>query len=453
MEIVNNIFFFIVAISILVAFHEFGHFWVARKVGVKVLRFSVGFGKAFLSFRRSPGDTEYVLSIIPLGGYVKMVDEREGHVEPEDLPYSFNRQPLWARSAIVAAGPFFNIILAVFLFWCVLVLGEVGMRPIVGPVKIDTLAAQAGFQEGEEIIAVDDKAAPTWTEVMGQLFSSALKGNREIAVKVLTVDEREEVRTLFLLDSDVEEPQKFNERLGLEPWTPDLKPVIGRIIEDGAAAKSGLKIGDLLLSADGVEIDEWMQWVEFVQARPEQLINLLIERDGILMDLQIVPALVEEGDKKIGKIGAAVQIDKTLIESLNVTHYLPPLEAVPVAFERTWFISISTLKMLGNMLIGKVSVNNLSGPISIAQYAGQTADMGLTHFLKYLALISVSLGVLNLLPVPVLDGGHLLFFLVEAIKGGPIGVRTQIYFQQMGMMVLMTLMVFAVFLDLERIFQ
>ncbi|WP_349431089.1 RIP metalloprotease RseP [Methylomarinum sp. Ch1-1] len=452
MEVLHSLFYFVVAVSILVAFHEFGHFWVARKSGVKVLRFSIGFGKAVWSYQKNPETTEYVVSAIPLGGYVKMVDEREGEVKEEDLPYSFNRQSLGARSAIVAAGPIFNLILAVFLFWWVLILGETGIRPIIGAVEPGTLAAEAGLLEGEEILKINDKPAPTWSEAIGLLFSEANSGDRMIELTVKTPDDTEATRMLKLVDSDIAKPQTLYKRLGLKPWYPNLPPLISKVLDGGAAQEAGLRAGDLIISADGEVINDWMAWVEYVQQRPNTLIKLVVERDGVRLPLNVIPNALEQEDETVGKIGAAVEVPEDLLEEIRVTYSLSPWAAIPAAFEKTWLYSVGTLKMMGKMLIGKASVENLSGPISIAQYAGQSAEMGLVSFLKYLGLISVSLGILNLLPIPVLDGGHLLFFAIEAIKGSPVSENVQIYFQQLGVLLLVTLMMLAIFLDLDRLF-
>ncbi len=453
MEFLHTLFYFIVAIGLLVSFHEFGHFWVARKVGVKVLRFSIGFGKVVWSWQKTPDSTEYVLSSIPLGGYVKMVDEREGEVKPEDLPYAFNRQPLWARSAIVFAGPLFNLVLAVFLFWCVFIIGETGMRPITAEPAPDTIAARAGIEQGDEIIAVNGEKTPTWMLVISQVVEQALTGTSVIELTVKTPDGFETTRVLNLPET-IDEPEQLYKQLGLKPWSPVIAPVIGKVMPDGAAAQAGLQTGDVLIRADGEKIEDWMEWVEYVQQRPEKPIDLEIERDGVRLTLTITPKTVIADDgREIGRIGAGVKIPEQLLESLKVTYTLDPVEAIPKAFERTWFFASSTLQMMGKMLVGKASVKNLSGPISIAQYAGQSADMGLVPFLKYLALISVSLGVLNLLPIPMLDGGHLLFFLVEAFKGSPVPEKLQMFFQQVGLLMLLSLMLLAMFLDVERLFQ
>ncbi len=453
MDVFYTIFHFIVAIAILVSFHEFGHFWVARKVGVKVLRFSVGFGKVVWSYQKTKDSTEYVLSAIPLGGYVKMTDEREGEVKTEDLPYAFNRQSLLARSAIVIAGPVFNLLLAIVLLWSVFIIGETGMRPIVGPVESSTLAADAGFIEGEEIISVNGQAAPTWMETMNLIFSYAMQGEQEINVLVKNNNEIEQQHFLNISEKDSQKPKLFYKRLGLKPWSPEIKPIIGKVMESGSAKAAGLQTGDVIISADGEVITDWMQWVEYIRVRPEITIQLIIEREGVRLPMTIMPERIESEDKDFGKIGAGVDIPKEMLDFLRVEYSLSPADAFVKAVERTWFYSSSTLKMMGKMLIGKASPENLSGPISIAKYAGQSAEMGLVHFLKFLAIVSVSLGVLNLLPIPVLDGGHLMFFVIEAIKGSPVSDKIQFYFQQVGIMMLMSLMIFAVFLDVGRLLE
>jgi len=449
----QTLFYFIIAIGILVAFHEFGHFWVARKVGVKVLRFSVGFGKIVWSHQKSPEATEYALSAIPLGGYVKMVDEREGPVEKEDLPYAFNRQPLWARFAIVLAGPVFNLMLAVILYWCVFTLGETGMRPILGQLKSDTLATQAGFQEGDEILSVNDLKTPIWSEAITAIVTSAIDAENQIKVQVSSTTGEQSTRILKIPDDVSQDPKILYERLGLTPWSPKIEPIIGKVIPEGSAAKAGLQMGDVLISADEIQLTEWMQWVDYVRDHADKTINLEIERDGVRLNMTIIPEAVETEDGIVGQIGTAVQIPEGLRDSMIVEYSLPPLAALSAAVTKTYEFSAATLKMMGRMLIGKASVDNLSGPISIAKYAGQSAEMGLTSFLKFLALVSVSLGVINLLPVPVLDGGHLMFYIIEAIKGSPVPEKIQIFFQQVGIVLLMLLMGLAVMLDIERLFQ
>ena len=452
MDFLHTLFYFLVAISILVSIHEFGHFWVARKVGVKVLRFSIGFGKVLYAYQKTPDATEYVLSAIPLGGYVKMVDEREGKVLQADLPFAFNRQPLWARTAIVAAGPVFNLILAVALFWSVLVIGETGIKPILGTIEHGTLAAAAGFVEGDQIISVNDKLTPTWTEAMTVVVSSALEGEQNIKVQVKTSDDQQNIRLLKLSDQDSQNPDVLYQRLGFKPWSPTLQAIVGKVLPGSPALASGLQQGDLIVSADQVVINDWMQWVGIVKNHAEVEIKLVIEREGVRLPVVITPQKVVVGQLTEGKVGASVYIPEDLMKSVTVDYVLSPWAAVPVAFETTYYYSITSLKMIGKMLIGKASVDNLSGPISIAQYAGQSATMGLVPFMKFMALVSVSLGVLNLLPIPVLDGGHLLFFALEGLKGSPVSERIQLFFQQIGIALLVSLMALAMFMDVDRLF-
>lgn len=456
----STLFYFILTIGILVSFHEFGHFWVARKVGVKVLRFSVGFGKVLWSYQKAPESTEYVISAIPLGGYVKMVDEREGEVKTEDLPFAFNRQRLSARSAVVAAGPIFNLILAAALFWVVLVVGEEGMRPILGQIESGTIAAEAGLLEGDELITVNDKTTPTWGEAMNVFIGAALDGDREIKLTVKSQQGREDIRWVKLADADVEDPEKLYKRLGFKPWMPKLPAVIDKVMPGSAALAAGFKPRDLVVSADETPIEDWQQWVEYVKSHPGQLISVEIERAGGRQSLTVTPKVVQapsavEGEKTKaeGRIGASVLIPDDVKQALTARFSLGALEAVPAAFIKTYTYSLSTLKMMGKMVLGQASVKNLSGPISIAQYAGESAEIGFAHFLKFIALVSVSLGVLNLLPIPVLDGGHLLFFGIEALRGRPLTEKSQLFFQQIGIAIIITLMVLGMMMDIQRLFQ
>ncbi len=452
MDLLHTLFYFAIAIGVLVSIHEFGHFWVARKVGVKVLRFSIGFGKVLWSYQKNPNTTEYVLSAIPLGGYVKMVDEREGEVSDADLPYAFNRKSVWARIAIVAAGPLFNLILAIALFWSVLVIGETGIKPILGSVAPSTLVSAAGFAEGDQILSVNGKLTPTWTAAMSSIFAAALEGEESIKVAVKTIDDQESVRLLTVAASDAQKPEVLYERLGFKAWSPKLKPIVGKVLPDSSALASGLQAGDLIISADGAIMEDWLQWVDTVKINPNVAIKLIIERDGVQLPIIITPKEVITEQKKVGKIGASVMVPDALIKSVSVEYALSPIEAIPVALDMTWSYATTTLKMMGRMFVGSASVENLSGPISIAQYAGQSATMGLVHFIKFMGLVSVSLGVLNLLPVPVLDGGYLLFFALEAVRGRPVSEKVQAFFQKIGMTMLLSLMTLAMFLDVQRLF-
>lgn len=450
----QSLFYFVVAIGILVAFHEFGHFWVARKTGVKVIKFSIGFGKTLFAWQKSPSDTQFLIAAVPLGGYVKMVDEREGEVSPEDLPYAFNRQALWKRSAIVAAGPIFNLMLAVILFWLVLVIGETGVRPVVGDVTPGSLAAAAGFQEQDEIVSINQKETPTWAMALDELLVQILNGQHDVVINVKTLDGEPQLRVMTLSDDDVRDPDQLHQRLGLKPWSPKIPPVLGQLVEGDVAVTAGLKSGDRVVSIDKQPVDEWQQWVTYIQSKANQAIEVVVLRDEVELTFNVSPREeIQPDGRSVGKIGAMVEVPTALFDSLKVEHSYSALEALPIAFDRMVFYSLATVKMMGKMFVGEASVENLSGPISIAQYAGQSAQMGLTSFLRFLALVSISLGVLNLLPVPVLDGGHLMFYLVEAIKGNPLSETTQMYFQKLGMVFLMGLMLVAMIMDVGRLFN
>ena len=449
LSLAHTVFYFLLALAILVAFHEFGHFYACRTLGVKVLRFSIGIGKSIWSYRKSSEDTEFSIGFLPLGGYVKMVDEREGPVADGDLPLAFNRQRLSVRAAIVFAGPFANFVLAVLLFWLVFMIGETGIRPVLGPVPAGTLAAEAGFQEGEEIIRVNGAETPTWGLAIGEVVEQAMD-QENVSVEVRTDHGASIVRSMTVPHEITENPNSLHERLGFQPWEPSLPPVVDRVEPNGAAEAAGLAAGDRLLSVDGKPIKDWQQWVEHVRANPGKEMGLQVERNGGQVSLKIQPLAVDSPQGKVGRIGAAVRVPQDIQDNLKVEYRLGPLPAFTAAVAKTWDYSVMTLKMIGRMLVGRASVENLSGPISIAQYAGQSASMGLVQFLKFLSLVSVSLAVLNLLPIPVLDGGHLLFYLFEAVRGKPLSENTQAMFQNIGIVILFSLMAFSFYLDIMR---
>lgn len=449
-SLLHTLFYFIVALAILIAFHELGHFWAARKLGVKVIRFSLGFGKILWRHQRTPDSTEFTVAVLPLGGYVKMVDEREGAVAPADLPYAFNRQSLIRRAAIVIAGPLANFVLAILIYWLVFMIGETGVRPVLGPVASGSLAAQVGFAEGDEIVAVAGEKTSTWSQAMSELLERTMEGEA-VSVDVKTKASERLERTLRVPAALAQQPDLLYQRLGFRPWEPDLPPVIDRVEPGGAAEMAGLQAGDLVVSVDGRPIKTWQEWVEYVRAHPEVSLDMVVERDGARLSLPVKPAAMDSPEGRIGKIGAAVRIPEHLIDSMRVEYRLGILPAFAAALEKTGDYSALTLKMIGRMLVGKAAIENLSGPISIAQYAGKSASIGFNQFLKFLAIVSVSLGVLNLLPIPVLDGGHLVFYAVEAVKGSPVSDRTQAFFQQIGLFILLSLMSLAFILDIERL--
>jgi regulator of sigma E protease len=448
--ILHTLLYFLVALTVLIAFHEYGHFLVARLLGVKVLKFSIGFGKPLWRYQKTPADTEFLLCALPLGGYVKMVDEREGEVAPRDLPYAFNRQPLASRSAIVFAGPLFNFGLAILIYWIVFMLGETGIRPVLGAVEPATLAVEAGFREGDEILKVGDESTPTWNMAIGEILERLIDQGR-VAVEVNTREGETAVRKLEVAPELAEHPDRLLDNLGLMPWQPSLAPLIDKVLPGSAAESAGVKPGDLLLSVDDTPIGDWHAWVRYVREHPERKLALTIERDGVRIPLTITPAAVEGPRGKVGQIGASVVVPEDYNEALRIEYRQSPVQAMLSAFDKTYDDSAMTLKMVGRMLVGRASVQNLSGPISIAQIVGQAAQRGFTYFLRVLAIVSVSLAVLNLLPIPVLDGGHLVFYLVEAIRGRPVSERTQARFQQVGLFILLSLMALAFYIDIGRL--
>ena len=442
---------FVLALGVLITVHEFGHFWVARRLGVKVLRFSVGFGRPLWRRIGRVDGTEYVVAAVPLGGYVRMLDEREGDVPAAEAHRAFNRQSLRVRSAIVAAGPLFNFAFAILAYWLVFVSGDVGTRPIVGTVTAGSPAAAAGFRPGEVVQRVNGEDTPTWETVVYELLAAGVS-RVPARMEVQTTDGGAELRSLAV-DAllDLGEQRDALGTLGLTPERPILAPVIGEVIAGEAAERAGLRPGDRLVAVDGEPIADWPAWVEYVQGRPGRTLRLDFQRDGLAMATELVPAGVDRNGTLVGRIGAAVSLDSDLMERYRAEVRYGPVEALGVAVRKTWDLSVLTLRVVWKMVIGEASVNNLSGPISIAQSAGQSASVGLVQFLKFLALVSVSLGVLNLLPVPVLDGGHLAFFAVEAIKGGPLSEAAQALGQRIGLALLIGLMALVLYLDLVRL--
>jgi regulator of sigma E protease len=442
---------FLLALGVLITVHELGHFWVARRLGVKVLRFSVGFGRPLWRRVGRVDGTEYVVAAVPLGGYVRMLDEREGEVPAAEAHRAFNRQSLLIRSAIVSAGPLFNFAFAILAYWLVFVTGDVGTRPIIGAVTAGSPAAVAGFRSGELVERVNGEKTPTWESVVYELLAAGVTAV-PARVEVQGADGAPQVR-LLATDSllDLGEQRDALGSLGLAAERPTLAPVIGEVISGEPADRAGLRAGDRLVAVDGEPIADWASWVEYVQARPGKTLRVDLERAGLAMATEIVPAQVDRNGTQVGRIGAAVSLDSDPLEKYRAEVRYGPVKALGVAVQKTWDLSMLTLRVVWKMLIGEASVNNLSGPISIAQSAGQSASVGLIQFLKFLALVSVSLGVLNLLPVPVLDGGHLAYFAVEAIKGGPLSEAAQALGQRIGLALLIGLMALVLYLDLARL--
>lgn len=451
--LIHNVIFFILAIGVLVTFHEFGHYWVARLLKVKVLRFSVGFGKPLIMWRRKRGDDiiEYAIAAIPLGGYVKMLDEREAPVDDKDIHRAFNRQPVLNRIAIVFAGPLFNFILAVFLYWAVFLNGEDGIKPFIGSPVENTLAAVAGFQNEDEILSVGNTEVQTWHDFRMALIGNGLDGGN-LAITVRDYNSVVVTRELKIGDRHIlDDKNDVIDQLGFTQWKPELPAIIGGTTENGEAQKAGLIENDKVIAIDGQEITTWNDLVDIVQASPGKPLEFLISRDGNDLIITITPDSRMQNNQLSGFIGAYQKTPEEIIYKLRTHIEYDPFTAIQKAVTETWTMSALTLRVLGKMLLGEAALENISGPITIAQFAGVTASIGFFVYLKFLAMISVSLGVLNLLPVPMLDGGHLFYYLIEMIKGSPVSEKFEELGQQIGLAILLMLMGLAIFNDIQRL--
>lgn len=441
---------FIVTLAILIVVHELGHYGVARACGVKVLRFSVGFGQV-MARRKDKHGTEWALSAIPMGGYVKMLDEREGEVAQADLPYAFNRQNVWKRCAIILAGPLSNLLLAVLLYAALFMTGVPALKATLGTPPADSVAFQAGIRDGETVLRINGEAIETWQDLHWAMLRQGIGADR------LNLETQDASGHLFFhtLDlggvSDDDRESRLAEVIGLTRYTPAIPPVIGELIPQGQAALSGLRAGDRIVSLDGVAIERWEEVVRKVRQSPRRHIAFEIERDGRIASFDITPDATSESGKSIGKIGAAPKIPVELLKAQQIQVRYPVVESFVRATAKTWELSTFSLEMLGRMVIGQVSLKNISGPVTIADYAGQSARASWGSYIAFLALISISLGVLNLLPIPLLDGGHLLYYLAEIATGRPVPDRVQEIGQKIGMVLLGVLMFLALFNDFQRL--
>ena len=452
MTIFLTIIAFIFALGLLIVFHEFGHYLVARLCNVKVLRFSVGFGRPLIRKYWGRDKTEWVIAAFPIGGYVKMLDEREGKVAPEDLPRSFNRMTVSRRFAIVSAGPIANFLLAILLYWFLFMYGVSGMKPTLGQVTPGSPAAIANFEAGETLVKIGDELVTTWQDARWVLLSKAIERTPALSVETLSPDNKITWRTLNLNELNADDlDADFLKKIGLNVYQPEIKPIIAQVIPNGIGDRAGLLINDEILSVNEKEIVQWKDLVQQIQNNPGNLLVMKIQRNDTMVSVKIIPELTTRNGRQIGKVGIGPKIDHSKIKDLLVEVSYPASTAMEKAINKTWETSIFTLQMLWKMVMGEVSIKNVSGPITIADYAGKSAQMGVASYLGFLALISISLGVLNLLPIPLLDGGHLMYYVVEIIKGSPLSERAMEIGQQMGMMMLFTLMAFAIYNDINRL--
>ena len=449
MDIVQKLLAFLVVLGVLITFHELGHFWIARLCGVKVLRFSIGFGRVVWSRRFGPDRTEWAVSAIPLGGYVKMADEREGDVAAADLDRAFNRQSVSKRIAIVAAGPLANLVLAILLFAATFVVGVPGQRAILAAPPANSPAAMAGIREGDRVIAVDGGAVGSWQDLRWRLLEAS--GHPDV---VLTVEQRDGATAMRIVSLAALPPSEwegnFMPTLGLKAdFGP---PIVDQVIAGKPAEHAGLKAGDRIVAIDGVPVSSPADVASRTNAKPGQPVTYRIVRGNETFDATLTTEITEQAGRRIGIAGVRLKVDPDVARALSVTLRYGVIEALGQGAKKTWELSLFTLKMLGRILTGDASLKNISGPITMADYAGQSAQAGALVFIGYLALISISLGVLNLLPVPLLDGGHLLYYFAELIKGSPVSDRAFEVGQRIGMAVLAVLMALALFNDLSRLF-
>lgn len=451
--LLHTVLAFVVAISVLVVVHEFGHYWVARRLGVKVLRFSVGFGRALWLRRFGADRTEWTIAAIPLGGYVKMLDENEGAVDPGERHRAFNRQPIWKRALIVLAGPAFNFFFAIAAYSAINMVGMDGLKPLVGTVAEHSLAAEGGFQPGDLLLTIDGQPLQSWDERRLYLYEKALD-HAKVRFEVRDRDGVKQERVLDLSSLSAAEVGSglVERQIGMVPALPPLQAVVGSLDAAGSAAKAGLQVGDRIVAIAGKPVAVWADLVDAVSIHPGVALSFTVQRGEVRQELLITPQDVESGGRHIGRIGAGVRIPE-LPADMRVKVHFAPLQAVGEGIETTWRMSMLTIKMLAKMLTLEISTKTISGPLTIAQYAGASAQIGFGSFVLFLAVVSVSLGVLNLLPVPVLDGGHLLFYVIEGVTGRPPSERVLHWGQQIGVALLVALMSLAFYNDVMRLFN
>lgn len=448
----STLLYFIFALLLLVTFHEFGHFIVARMCGVKVLRFSFGFGRVLAKYTSKKG-TDYVWSLWPLGGYVKMLDEYEGEVAPEEKQYAFNCQPLWKRTLIVLAGPFFNFIFAFLALWLVWMIGIKSLAPIIKQVKPNSVAAQAGLKPDTEVVELDGETVRSWRDFQYALMSH-IGSDALVTIKVKSLTDNSFSQHQLSLSQWELDPKKPHliKSLGIKPFIPEVVPIIANAPDGMPAAKAGILANDKILSLDGRPIKDWMEMVEYVQSRPNQLIKVTISRDGETHTFAARTAAKQIDGKLVGILGVQARTDQWPAKYVRIQKK-SPINAMVKGLEQTWDLSTATVTFIGRLISGKLSLDTISGPVGIAQGAGNSGRSGIVYYLFFLAVVSVSLGILNLLPIPMLDGGHLLFYVIEGVRGQPVSPAFQAVLTYVGLGLLFMLMGLAVTNDLARIFS
>ena len=450
-QLLVSVLSFLVAIGVLVAVHEYGHYWVARRLGVRVLRYSIGFGHRVFGWTSRKTGIEYWLSALPLGGYVKMLDEREAPVAEADKPFAFNRVHPWRRIAIVAAGPGVNVLFAILAYWLVFMIGVPGMKPIIDAPAEGSIAARAGLASGDEITGIGGRTIADWQDLRMTLVERGLDQNTvEADVRTPGGAAR---RVSLDLQGVPAEPDQLFKALGLDLYQPPATPILDRIVSGSPAARAGLESGDRVREIDGQVIDSPGGLVDIVKAHPGETITMTIERDGQTQRIDVALAAVagEQNDTRQGQLGAAITVDPSVFEGMRTTRQLGPIAAIPAATARTWELTALSVRLIGRMIVGDISWRNVGGPIQIATVAGQSASVGVVAFISFLAFISINLALINLLPIPVLDGGHLLYYAIEWIRGQPLSEAVQAVGQQVGMAALLLLMTVAFYNDILRL--